>query len=118
MSLLALTAGVSAIWFAFELGAGANEASWLLLPRLAALARFLAGVAVLVAVLDLVFAYGSWTLKSWAWPLGVGLELVALVLAVLRLGRGVPGSHLAVMVLAIGILWYLYRPEVRVAFRA
>ena len=36
---------------------------------------FIAGLIVLVySVLSLALAYGFWTLKPWAWPLGVAVE--------------------------------------------
>jgi hypothetical protein len=116
LAVLAAIGGAVAIWYAIELLAGADEASVLLLPRLAGLARFLALVALAVAALEFVFAFGAFNLRPWAWSLGLCLEIIVLVMAVLRLGRGAPGSHLVAIVLAVITLWYLFRPEVRRAF--
>ena len=40
------------------------------------------------------------------------------MLAVLQLGRGIPGSHLLMLVLAVLTLGYLSRPRVRAALDA
>ena len=63
-----------------------------------------------------VFAYGAWRLRAWAWTLGVVLEVVALVLAVLQLGRSDFGRHILTIVLACVVLAYLATPRVRAAF--
>jgi uncharacterized membrane protein (DUF2068 family) len=116
LAVLAALGGAVAIWYAVELLGGADEASVLLLPRLAGLARLLALLALVVGALEFVFAFGAFNMRTWAWSLGVSLEIVFLAMAVLRLGRGVPGSHLVAIVLTIVTLWYLFRPEVRRAF--
>jgi len=85
--------------------------------RLVALALLALG-ALALGALELALAYGLWNLRSWAWPLGIGLETAALVLSVLQLGRGIPGSHLLTLVLAVLTLWYLSRPRVRAALGA
>jgi uncharacterized membrane protein (DUF2068 family) len=84
-------------------------------PHLHGAAGLLALALLALGALELALAYGLWTLRSWAWALGVGLEIAALVLAVLQLGRGIPGSHLLTLALAVLTLWYLARPRVRAA---
>ena len=88
------------------------------LPRLHGAERIVALALLALGALELALAYGLWTLRSWAWALGVGLEIAALVLAVLQLGRGIPGSHLLTLVLAGLTPWYLARPRVRAALSA
>lgn len=47
------------------------------------------GLALLaLSLADLTLGYGAWNLKPWAWPLGVGLQLAALALAVALLAIG------------------------------
>lgn len=76
------------------------------------------GILVLVlSVLSLVFAYGAWTLKPWAWTLGVGLEVVAILLAVWNLVafQDYTSAIISFLIAAV-ILYYLFRPEVQAAF--
>jgi uncharacterized membrane protein (DUF2068 family) len=80
---------------------------------------FVAGIIVLAyAVLSLVLAYGFWTLKSWAWPLGVGVQVLGIVQAVLQFMNDSSQVVSLVISLAIAavILWYLYQPHVKTAF--
>ena len=118
LAILALLSGLVAVWFAVELFAAANDASILAFDRLANAARLLALVSLVVGVLDLVFAWGALRLRGWAWQLGVVLEVLSILLNLLRVGRGFPGSHFAAMVLGLIVLWYLFRPETRRAFEA
>ena len=85
---------------------------------LAALASVVGVALVAVAALEVVFAYGAWELRSWAWPLGVGLAIAALVLTELSAGRGSEGAHMLSLLVEIGTLWYLLSPGVHDAFRA
>lgn len=75
--------------------------------------------SLLSAVLSLVFGIGAWGLRPWAWTLGVFAEALSLVLSLLGLlGRsGNAGGRLLSAVIAAGILYYLFRPAVRHAFR-
>jgi hypothetical protein len=90
----------------------------LFLPRLHGVERVVALALITLGALEMALAYGLWNLRSWSWALGVGLEAAALVLAVLQLGRGIPGSHLLTLVLAAVTLWYLSRPRVRTTLGA
>ena len=85
---------------------------------LAALASVVGVALVAVAALEVVFAYGAWELRSWAWPLGVALAIAALVLTELSAGRGSEGAHMLSLLVEIGTLWYLLSPGVHDAFRA
>ncbi len=79
------------------------------------------GLAVVaLAVVSLALAYGFWTLKPWAWQLGIVLEVVNVAVSVLQVIFGGAGfaSILGTLVVAGIILWYLNTPDVRKAFGA
>jgi hypothetical protein len=100
--------GAAAWWNASE------ELVWL--PSIHA-ERQIAFILVVVGLCEVVFAYGAWRLRPWAWTFGVVLEAVALVLAVVQLGRQqLFDRHILTIVLAGVILWYLTTPRVRAAF--
>jgi hypothetical protein len=76
---------------------------------------------VIFGVLYLAFGVGAFSLKGWAWTTGV----VALVLEVVKdtVGifiQGFSASKLVVsvitIVIALLLLWYLFRPHMRAAF--
>lgn len=74
-------------------------------------------VALVVAVFYLGFAYGAWTLKTWAWKLGVWTAILSLVWALLvALGPGTMRGRFWEIVVNAGILYYLTTPAVRSAF--
>ena len=80
---------------------------------------FLAGIIILAySVLSLVLAYGFWTLKPWAWPLGIGVQVLGIIQAVLQFMNNSTNVVSLVISLAIAgvILWYLYQPHVKAAF--
>lgn len=72
---------------------------------------FLAYAALLIA-----FAYGAWTLKPWAWPLGVAGAAFGIILAVLQiLGGDISGQILSIVVDGV-ILYYLNQPGIKALF--
>ena len=80
---------------------------------------FIAGLLVLVySVLSLILAYGFWNLKPWAWQLGVAVQGLGIVQAVLQFMNN--SSNVASLVIGVGIaafiLWYLFQPNVKAAF--
>ena len=80
---------------------------------------FLAGIIILAySVLSLILAYGFWTLKPWAWPLGIGVQVLGIIQAVLQFMNNSTNVISLVLSLAIAgvILWYLYQPHVKAAF--
>lgn len=80
---------------------------------------FLAGIIILAySVLSLVLAYGFWTLKPWAWPLGIGVQVLGIIQAVLQFMDNSTNVVSLVISLAVAgvILWYLYQPHVKAAF--
>jgi len=94
----------------------AHEASGASL--LARNARLIALFLVLIASLQLVLAYGLWALRSWAWPFGIGLLVVAIALTLLGGGRGRPGAEILSLGVEIAALWYLLSAGVRRALDA
>ena len=75
----------------------------------------------LLGILLLVFGIGAFRLKGWAWTTGV----VALALEVVRqiVGVAIVGFSVGTIVrdsitivIALVLLWYLFRPNVRAAF--
>lgn len=81
-------------------------------------ATILGVLLLLYGVLALVLGYGFWTLKPWAWTLGVGLQAAGIVLNVLQFINDSTQLVSAIFSIAISvaILWYLYQPHVKAAF--
>lgn len=75
-------------------------------------------LALVTAVLALAFAYGAWTLKPWAWPLGLAFAAFAVVSGVVGLATGDTEITSVVVGVAIAaiVAYYLMTPGVRVAF--
>jgi hypothetical protein len=82
---------------------------------LGSLAAVVGVIWVLAAVLSLVFAWGAWGLKPWAWTLGVGIQAVYIVLGLFQLFNGQGGAIFSIAIAAI-ITYYLFRPEIQAAF--
>lgn len=75
-------------------------------------------VTLVLSILYLVFAYGAWTLKPWAWTLGVAITAVSILFTILGLTQGtqeITGALISVVISGV-ILWYLFRPEIKAAF--
>jgi hypothetical protein len=76
------------------------------------------GVILLAtAIASLAFASGAWTLKPWAWPLGVALAIISLALSALTVisGGDISGQIISVVIQAI-ILYYLFQPSIKALF--
>jgi hypothetical protein len=116
LSILALAAaaiGVSLVlWASTWLGASDIAPG----TGLAAMAFIVGGGLVAAAAFEFVFAYGAWTRRSWAWPLGVTLGVVSLVLTLLSAGRASSSAHLLTLIVEVGMLWYLLSPPVHDLF--
>lgn len=77
----------------------------------------LAILIVIVACFDFWFAWGAWHLKPWAWGWGVFTQVSNLVVSLLAvLGWGTLQTQRFHLLVAIGILLYLYSPGVKRAF--
>jgi hypothetical protein len=117
VAVLAIAAAVLGVLALIAAGAWWNASegiAWL--PRLHGGERLIALVLVAVGVLELALAYGAWTLRPWAWTLGVVLEIVVIVLAVIGLRQFEPARHILTIVIAAVALWYLLTPAARKAF--
>jgi hypothetical protein len=75
-----------------------------------------------LGILYLTFGIGAFQLQDWAWTTGV----VALVLTIVRsivdvVRQGFSASSIVsasiYLVIALVLLWYLFRPNIRAAFR-
>ncbi len=75
-------------------------------------------VILLIAVADIVFGIGAWTLKPWAWMLGLVLQGVNVVVALVSIlaGWSSIGSQLIGLVINGVIIYYLMTPDVKKAF--
>lgn len=75
-------------------------------------------LALATSILALAFAYGAWTLKPWAWPLGLAFAGFAVVSGVVGLATGdteITGVVIGVAIAAV-VAYYLMTPGVRAAF--
>lgn len=72
---------------------------------------------LVLAVLDIVLGVGALQLRPWAWPLGVGLMAVTIILDIVDIviSRSFFSPIIGIVVSAI-ILYYLYQPNVQKAF--
>jgi hypothetical protein len=117
IAILAVVAAVLGVLALLAAGAWWNASEGLVwLPRIHGGEKLIALVLLAAGVSELVFAYGAWALRAWAWTLGVVLEIVVIVLALLQLGRLEPVRHIITIVIAGVVLWYLSTPRVRAAF--
>ena len=70
-----------------------------------------------ISIAYIVFAYGAWLLRPWAWVLGVAAVVANLVLQVLWITQGAGiGNTIVSAVISVAILYYLDTPTVRGAF--
>ena len=83
---------------------------------------FLAGLtglsALVIGVLELITGFGFWTLKPWAWILGMIVSIVGIVLALFSaiVARGgLFGAIIPIVIYGV-IIYYLFTPEVKKAF--
>lgn len=74
-------------------------------------------VALVTGIASLAFAYGAWTLKPWAWPLGVALSIINLGLSVATIAGGgdLTGQVIPIAINVI-ILYYLFQANIKALF--
>ncbi|HEX8997605.1 MAG TPA: hypothetical protein VF812_16380 [Ktedonobacterales bacterium] len=75
----------------------------------------------ILGILYLAFGIGAFRLKGWAWTLGVVVLALDVVHQIVGFAiQGITASKIAVAsittVIALLLLWYLFRPTVRAAF--
>lgn len=107
--VLGLLAGVLALGIGGAVAAGGSGV-------LGGLVGLLGIVAIAQGALALAFAYGAWTLKPWAWMLGIVAFGISLGLAVLNIINGDLSGQILSAVIAVAILYYLFTPAVKQAF--
>jgi hypothetical protein len=110
LAILAAISGVLAILGSVALmprfvGAGAVE-------------LVLAVVTLGFGLLYLALAYGLWTLKPWAWTLGVGLSVGSIVLTIVNLTQGMqyPVGAIISVAISAAVIYYLFTEGPRRAF--
>jgi uncharacterized membrane protein (DUF2068 family) len=83
-----------------------------------ALAPILGLLLLAYGVLALVLAYGFWTLRPWAWTLGIGLQAAGIVINILQFLNNSTQLVSAIVSIAISVvvIWYLYQINVKAAF--
>jgi hypothetical protein len=73
-------------------------------------------VLIVIALLDLVLAYGLWSGRGWAWILSLILAALGILFSLISLVfRGGVGGAITLIIDAI-IIYYLTRPNVKAFF--
>ncbi len=73
-------------------------------------------VSLILSVLELVFAFGAWTLKPWGWTLGIVAEVISVLFGLYSVVTGNAMNGIVSIIIAAIILWYLFQPNVKQAF--
>ena len=75
-------------------------------------------ITLIIGILELILAWGLWSLQSWAYWATVILEIVALLDGIFAFTQGSVSTGVINIVIALIILIYLFAdPNVRIAFR-
>lgn len=117
VTILALLSVIGGIFGLLDgvLIVGSSSAN-LLIPGMSSMATALGLTLAIVAILELVIAYGLWGLRPWAWLLGIALEIVGIVIFVLATRAEVISNSLVEILIAGFVIYYLWQPHVRSAF--
>jgi hypothetical protein len=78
----------------------------------------LIGIGIIFLALGIVFlvmAYGLWNGKPWAWTITLILSVIGIILAIISISFGNIGSILSIILHGV-VIYYLYRPNVKVYF--
>lgn len=73
----------------------------------------------IIGILTFLFAYGAWTLKSWAWILGIGLQVIyifSFLATLFSFSYSNIFGQVPTFILSLIVLSYLLRDETKVAF--
>lgn len=83
----------------------------------AGMAVILGIVTIVIAIGDLAFAYGAWSLQPWAWMLGIGLQAANILFSILAgiLNNSLGSQILSIIISGI-IIYYLMTPPIKKAF--
>ena len=109
---LALLAGLFATVLGGAVGAATGSAA------VGGLVTVLGLIAIVYGALSLAFAYGAWTLKPWAWNLGMASQIVGIGLAIVYVATNNAPISSEILNIAISgvIIYYLNTPAVKAAF--
>jgi hypothetical protein len=119
LAVLSAIGGVLGVFGGFTLaflgsvvGAVAGEGG------IGALGFVFGGLTLILGFIGIALAYGFWTLRPWAWPLGVLLELVNIGVAVAQVALGYASFFSAAISVVVAgiILYYLNQPHIKRAF--
>jgi uncharacterized membrane protein (DUF2068 family) len=116
--ILGICGGLSGIVAGSFLGGLAASVGASNAAALGGMAAVYSIVALAFAVADLVFGFGAWTLKPWAWMLGMVLFGLNIVFQLVALVAGWTTFGGMIIPVAIGgvIIYYLLTPQVKQAF--
>ena len=116
LAVLAAIGGVLGILAGVALMGLSSASSGLAISGLSGYLGLFGGIVLITSVLELVLAYGFWTLKPWAWLLGIVLEIVGVGTSLLTFRSETATSTITSVVIAGIIIYYLWQPHVRRAF--
>lgn len=110
--VLAILAGLFATVLGGAVGAATGSAA------VGGLVSLLGIIAIVYGGLSLAFAYGAWTLKPWAWTLGMASQIVGIGLAIVYIatGNSTVSSQILNIAISAVIIYYLNTPAVKAAF--
>jgi hypothetical protein len=83
-----------------------------------AMAGIFGAIGLVSALLYLAFGFGAWTLKPWAWMLGIigaGVSIASNLLSLISGNASIVGAVISLIIPGV-ILWYLFRPDIKAAF--
>ncbi len=83
------------------------------------LGGILGSISIFIGIVTLIFAWGLWTLKTWAFWLVVALEVFSLIRHLLEFARPDHSTVAIVLGLVLPVvilLYFLVDPNVRAAF--
>lgn len=86
---------------------------------LGAIGIVVSALLVIGPLLQIVFAYGAWNLRSWAWMLGIiasGISVVGVLLAIIGSGGAAVYTAATNALVPIIVFIYLLLPDVRKSF--
>ena len=85
------------------------------LPDLGILSAAIGAVLIALGIAYFVMAYGLWKGKGWAWTITLVLSFIGIVLGIASIVTGNIGA-LFHLVINIIVVYYLYRPNVKIFF--
>ncbi len=116
IAILAFLSGLLGLCFALPVF-GISLIAGAFVPPVGVIGIIISIILAASPLLMLVFAYGAWNLRSWAWLLGIiatGASVLSALIAVITTGNILAiGTH---GILPIIVFVYLLLPDTRKAF--